>query len=694
MIKKTILFLSMLLASAAAYAGEPAKPSYCARMEGDTLVIGNDLICRRFLWNGGDLMTLSVEDKAAGRVYSTRKNAPDFVFTRQPAKASDASFDASAIPCDGIRPSHLKVTVAYRYGDYNVRREFRVYEHVPAIAVDNFVASVKSMEVSSDASGREINVADHKNIESKADMAQGAKRTLRLDGLDLGGAHWHASAVEFSDVTDWNNNLVRRVDFIPYRKLSYRGNILFARSVEGEGLFLLKEAPCSGVQIGSDGADFECEAGKFSVTGIGATPEDLSSGRWIRLYSTVLGVYGAEELDAYEALRAYQRCPRIHMRGRDEMVMMNTWGDRSQDAKVNEQFCLQELEKAARLGVTHFQIDDGWQEGKSPNSAVAKGSFRNIHDNPLYWVPAKDKYPRGLTPVVEKARELGIELGLWFNPSVQNDFEDWEKDVAAVVKLYKQYGVKVFKIDGLQVPTKTAEANLRKFFDTVLEQTDNQVIFNLDVTAGRRGGYHMFNEYGNIFLENRYTDWNNYYPYWTLRNLWQLCAYVPAERLQIEFLNKWRNADRYKGDPFAPQAYDFSYVFATAMAGQPLAWMEASNLPEEAYDIAPLMKEYLRVAPDFHEGTILPVGDEPSGRSWTGFQSVKGDEGYMLIYRESALESSQAIDTWLPEGARVRFTRVLGTGKDFTVKVGKKGEVRFALPEMNSFVMYRYTIKR
>lgn len=107
--------------------------------------------------------------------------------------------------------------------------------------------------------------------------------------------------------------------------------------------------------------------------------------------------------------------------------MMNTWGDRSQDTKVNESFCLQELERAAKLGITHFQIDDGWQVGKSPNSAVAKGSFRNIWDNEDYWTPDPVKYPHGLTPIVEKGKELGIEIGLWFNPSVQNDFADWER---------------------------------------------------------------------------------------------------------------------------------------------------------------------------------------------------------------------------------------------------------------------------
>ena len=108
------------------------------------------------------------------------------------------------------------------------------------------------------------------------------------------------------------------------------------------------------------------------------------------------------------------------------------------------------------------------------------------------------------------------------------------------------------------------------------------MVFNLDVTAGRRGGYHYFNEYGNLFLENRYTDWQNYYPYTTLRNLWMLSKYIPSQKLQIEFLNKWRNTEKYTGDPFGPANYSFEYLFAITMAAQPLAWFEGTGLPEEA----------------------------------------------------------------------------------------------------------------
>ena len=578
--------------------------------------------------------------------------------------------------------------MSYRLASVEVRREYRIYDGVPAIACDTYVRGI----LTGLTDARKENVADRKNIESSADMASKAAASIVLDRLSFGGAHWHCKAVAFRDVTDWNDNLVQEESFIAYRRLGYKGNLLFVNDgLGGNGFFFLKEAPCSDVQIGGSGTDFTAEFGRFQVVGAGISAADVNAHGWTRLYGCVTGVSGTDELSALKALRLYQKA----VRRSEDMVMMNTWGDRSQDSKVNEAFCLQELELAARLGVSVFQIDDGWQSGKSPNSKVAKGSFRNIWDNPDYWTPDPQKYPRGLAPIVERGKELGIEIGLWYNPSVQDEFADWEKDAEAILGLYRQYGIRIFKIDGLQIPSRRAEANLRNFFDKVEEESGGAVIFNLDATAGRRGGYHYFGEYGNIFLENRYTDWGNYYPYHTLRNLWQLSRYVPAECLQVEFLNKWRNAAKYpEGDSFAPGNYDFEYLAAITFAAQPLAWMEASNLPEEAFAAGNLIRAYREIAPDFHSGTILPIGDEPSGRSWTGFQSITGPkEGYLLVYREDNPARKVRLRTWLPEGSRVRLKPVLGSGRRIRAKVDADGCICLKIKEKNSSKLYKYLIK-
>lgn len=684
--KKLLIVLALACTLSSLYA---QKTCY-SELKGDTLVIGNECIERKFIWNDGNLVTYSLSDKANRKTTFTVKQAPDFFISKDTREASKGACRVEKVAATDIHPAYLKTIVTFSLGTLDIQRIYRIYDGCPAIACDTYLKG----SVNSVFGGREENAADRKNIEFVEDM-KSKSVTAILDQLYLKGQHWHAKAVEFWDVTDWNNNLLAERDVIAYRKNSYRGNLLFVRNgEEGTGFFFLKESPCSSVQLAYKGADFIAEFGKFMITGLGITEKDIQEDTWTRTYSCVTGVYGEGELQALTALRSYQKNIRRHFRNRDEMVMMNTWGDRSQDTKVNEAFCLQELERAAKLGITHFQIDDGWQVGKSPNSAVAKGSFKNIWDNKDYWKPDPVKYPRGLAPIVKKGKKLGIEIGLWFNPSVQNDFVDWEKDAETLIGLYREYGIRIFKIDGLTIPTKKAEINLRNLFDKVLAETDNKVMFNLDATASRRGGYHMFNEYGNIFLENRYTDWQNYYPYWTLRNLWMLSKYVPAEKLQIEFLNKWRNTEKYGDDPFAPHRYSFEYLFATTMAGQPLAWFEASNLPEEAFGIKDLMEKYKKVQYDFHQGTILPIGEEPSGRSWTGFQSLcHSKNGYLLIYREDNAREETWVETWLPEGAEVMCMPILGNGKLMVTTVGRKGTIKVSLPEKNDFMLYRYEIR-
>lgn len=681
----------LLLSALASFCIVPAwaQDGYYSRLENDTLYIGNDLVERSFVWNNGNLITHSLSDKTSGHVWHNLMRSPDMNISKERGKAASPSYSAKEVAETAIHPAYLETEVTFTLGGLDIRRVFRIYRDSPAIACDTWLKGSSGVI----RNGQAANLADMKNIEFAEDMAS-VQADAVLDQFKAAGQHWQVRAVEFFDVTDRNNNLVFETDFIPYRKNTYRGNLLFARNAENNrSIFFIKEAPCSSVQLAYNGYDFSAEFGHFAVTGLGMTGQDIRPDEWRRAYGTVIGIAGGSELEQLSALRSYQKNIRKLLPGRDEMVMMNTWGDRSQDSKVNEKFSLIEVERAGQLGITHFQIDDGWQVGKSPNS-VTRGSFKNIWDNPDYWRPDPAKYPNGLRPVVERGKELGVEICLWYNPSVQDDYADWEKDAQAMIDLYNEYGIRTFKIDGLGIPTKQSEINLRKLFDRVLEETGDAVVFNLDATAGRRAGYHMFGEYGNIFLENRYTDWQNYYPYWTLRNLWQLSKYVPAEKLQIEFLNKWRNAGKYGSDKFAPANYSFEYLFAITMAGQPLAWFEGSGLPEEALGINKLINRYKEVQHDFHTGVILPVGDEPSGRSWTGFQSLKGDkEGYFILFREYTPGPKGVVATWLPENVKVRLTPILGHGKAATKRTGINGSLEIELPRANDFVMYRYEVR-
>lgn len=653
----------------------------------DTLTIENSLIKRSWLWNNGNLITCKLEDKGNGLVWRLRNNQPDLSLPGEEKEGSEASVRIEEVPASLQYTNHLRATVEYKAGNLQVRKILKIYPGCPAITCELYLKGQASQKWIKALD----NPADLQNIEKLTQNSQGGNVPV-MEQLMLEGKHWQLEAVEFFDVTDRFNTLVRPVHALSYRDCLYRGNLLFAENMEKEaGFFMLKEAPTSNVQLYYPGGDYLVSEGTFRMVGLGVDSADIKTDEWTKAYSYVTGTYRSGEKQKRMALRNYQMRIRPFLEDRDEMVMLNTWGDRGQDTRVNEAFCLKELELAAKLGITHFQIDDGWQAGRSANSAYG-GSFKNIWDNPDYWTPDPIRFPNGLAPIVKRGKELGIEVCLWFNPSIQHDYADWQKDADALIALYEKYGIRTFKIDGTFFDNKLAESRLRSLYNRVMEATGWKAVLNLDATAGRRGGYFFFNEYGNIFLENRYTDWGNYYPYWSLRNLWMLSRYVAPQSLQIEFLNKWRNKEKYTGDKFAPSTYSFDYLFAITMAAQPLAWFEAANLPDEAFPTGEVIKKYKTVQHDFHTGYVFPVGDEPSGKSWCGFQSVKDKKGYFLLFREFNKEESFDMDTFFEPGEQVEFTPVLGAGKAFRSMVDKDGRIRFSLSEPNSYVLYSYRV--
>ncbi len=645
-----------------------------ARREGDRLILSNSRIERTFAWNGGDLVGLTVTDKAQGITWSLHDGAPCATFPGHSVAATDGELVVQPIADDGVRPAHLRAEVTYTLGTLQVRRRFELFDHVPAIACRWWLRGRALGRWSAEATP----AGELANIEDPGTLGQGLVEPPVIERLLLLCTHLEVTAVQFFDVTDRRNNLVAQRQVVAYpQPESLRGNLLIVRDMTGGGgLFLLKESPCSDVQLADPGYDFGVRRGEVTVAGIGLAAADVGD-EWVAGYGCTLGVGGEDEQTTLCNLRDHQRTLRTLKPGRDHMVMLNTWGDRGQDGRISHAFALREIERAAALGLSHFQLDDGWQAGQSSNSATSGGSLENIWRRDDYWHAHPQRFPQGLGPIIAAAKEAGVELCVWFNPSKDDSYANWRRDADTLIQIFRGHGIRTFKIDGVNIPDKRAELNLRAMFDAVMAATDNQAVFNLDVTAGRRFGYHYFTEYGNIFLENRYTDWGNYYPHWTLRNLWMLSKYVPAPRLQIEFLNNARNPRKYADDdPLAPSKVPLDYCFAITMMAQPLAWMEASNLTDDQVAaLAPVIKTYREHQQRIHAGTIVPIGGEPDGFSWTGFMSMRDDGGYIMVYREA--NPNPAWGPLLPlMNRRIAIRSVMGafnidTGIDSTYPIFK-----------------------
>jgi len=650
-----------------------------AALENGVLTLENSLIRRRYKWNNGNLISQSLEDKSNGQAWNLRSKKPDCTFPGTTTKAASGRLEIFERESDSIKPAHLNVVVTFKLDNLEVKRSFRIYPDCPAIACDYYLRGTASTtwqkEVTDPARLREIRAGNKGEINATV-----------MERLCLPGRHWRLKAVRFINVTDRHNTLVQESSALVFsRKEQYMiGNILFMdHLLEDKGIFVLKEAPPSHVQLHYPGCDFANKINDIKLVGIGIKPNDLNPTEWIRCYGFVTGVTSGGQYGRLCALRQYQEQVRIRELGRDEMIMMNTWGDRNQGKKLCEAFAIAELKAVARLGITHFQLDEGWQ------------TTIKLDDPDIFKVNMK-RFPNGLAPVVKRGKELGIELCLWTwaEPGADHTYNNWRNLSNAMIQLYKNDGIRTFKFDGVRLPEKLAETNIRNILQTVMEATDNEAIFNMDITADNRYGCHYFNEFGNYYVENRYSDWGNYYPHWTLRNLWMLSRYVPPQCLQIEFLNKWRSLNMYPaGDPLSPIKIPFDYIFATTMMGQPLAFFEGTGLPEEGFAIAPIIKKYREHQIEIHKGQIFPIGQEPCGTGWTGFQSVNGKTGYFLVFRELNDLPRAALRTWNLAGRKVDCRLVLGRGADFTATPDADSRITFALPEPFTFALYEYSVK-
>lgn len=121
----------------------------------------------------------------------------------------------------------------------------------------------------------------------------------------------------------------------------------------------------------------------------------------------LLGSWSAEGLDPmshrlHDHLRA--RTPRARTA---RPVVINTWEAVYFDHDLDRLTRLADV--AASAGVERFVLDDGWFLGR-------RGDTAGLGD----WTVDPEVWPRGLHPLVEHVRGLGLQFGLWVEPEMVN----------------------------------------------------------------------------------------------------------------------------------------------------------------------------------------------------------------------------------------------------------------------------------
>lgn len=115
--------------------------------------------------------------------------------------------------------------------------------------------------------------------------------------------------------------------------------------------------------------------------------------------------------EASRNMHRYQRKYILRNGDQPRKVMYNSWYATEFDISEENQRLL--AEKAAQLGIELFVMDDGWFGNRDHDRA-------GLGD----WYPNRRKFPRGLQPLIEYVKSLGMDFGIWVEPEMVNPDSD------------------------------------------------------------------------------------------------------------------------------------------------------------------------------------------------------------------------------------------------------------------------------
>lgn len=531
---------------------------------------------------------------------------------------------------------------------------------------------------------------------------QAAMYHSSLAALTLTAAAENSRIVNYFNCTDQSN---RRL----IERSASAGKHKGAFFVSDE-LFVYKEGPMPDCQPIKGEYDFIINEDATAVEMVGLGFDHLRVGEVRRANGVVVGLANDFGLQRYQ-LERYADFPESAA----VEVLSNSWPDLTlgvTEAAIND-----ELSYAAESGVNVVFIDDGWFS-----------SFMGEID--------EEKFPNQFFKLSEKAKRLGLELGLWCNPlgmdithpkmrtwdgaecfdtmlesnpwnwlARTDDFKPVDLNASIeeqrgfssielmqpdcfaymrdkLVHLHHTFGIRHFKFDLYQLTafnTMHGDANVHyELYRSLMEALKSAIpglVISVDVTRRNRPNLDFALDFGRLFLENRsrtIRDHRYYYPYMALGNLWQALKYAPVRQCELEMM---------------PQVDDFplDYILGTTIFAAPLYWGALKHLPSPKRTQMKLFFEKMAPIRQIVSGYLTDaVGDLPEKGSWSGIVSVAPDasDGYLAVYRNGAEANSYTFD--LPFGIEIEHLH----GEVETALSG--GELTVTLASSYAFALVRF----
>lgn len=341
---------------------QPEVSEIKINLEQDTLTLENDKIKATYLWNNGNVALQHLKNKSAHKSITFSASKENFHLNGESSKITNSNLEIT----ENTTKNYKEAVITFNIDKIKIKHIIRLYDGVQGISNTYFLKG-KTQQNS-------WNISKNKNLEMIETQQNKDEELSRIGQLDFNARHWKFRSVQFFEATDHHDNPVKETSFLSHRKQrQVAGNLLFVSdSKSHQSLFVLKESPIGESQQYYPGFDFLIDYNGVSIHGIGVSPADLHTD-WVRGYGYAIGISKQDEMFQKKAVLTYQKKVNPYQFERDFMIMSNTWGDRSKDSRMNETFILKEIEAASKLGITHFQLDDGWQQGLSRNSASKAG---------------------------------------------------------------------------------------------------------------------------------------------------------------------------------------------------------------------------------------------------------------------------------------------------------------------------------
>lgn len=647
----------MVTGLAAAPAAElgPAKMSF----DGHVLRVTTGRMERRWALTEQGLRTLSVEDPVSGARFAGAPSAGGSDWSLEGwlpdgAKGQLESLQSKVDDDDGFTSPHLEIDVRFVYpGGLQVRYAIWAYPLARGLRTQLWLRGT-----------------------APAGVPPGPARIDWVPGAGE-GVHWRYFGY-YNDTqhrNDWDKPILREEVRDTGVAVDWASGAAMERA--GAGLLLVKESHKCVNQPGVETGGFRSEEGGLGNTGLRLKAADLRPDHERWAWASWCVLYDGSDGDRELALKSFAAARFPIDPARDVYSAANTFGSGGSDrvvslAMAHEDEVLPEIDSVAELGIDRLQLDAGWSDVGGPKTTRV-------------WHPDPRLYPEGWKRVVARAQARGVGLGLWA-PSTAISLAELEWN-------YDRGGFLDWKLDYARLANADLiDANIAKVREFLTyTRHRSQVIWDLTENAPRYG-YFWAREYGGAWLANRKpaVPANAVYkPGVLLRDVWQLARYVNLNKVQIAV----QNIDRVSPVLSDARRYHHPYCVAIGLAGIPM-FFGTTRLytPGERAEIKPLLAAWERHNRELFASVIFPIGDAPSGRTWTGFQFRHGaGDGYLLIFREpDNPDAAHRLPLrWL--GSRHLTLEDLRTGRLTAVTADGGGEVGFRIPRAADFLFLRYS---